>query len=73
MTPPTWIDWTPLRAPSHITGRYTARVFDPETRTFDEQQIEAYCSRCNTSFKRACNSGRPREWIAKFAAVHRHE
>ena len=67
-----WIEWVPKNTPKHIIGRYTERVFDPIDGRFEPQSIEAFCSQCQTPFKRVCESGRPREWITRFVMVHRH-
>jgi hypothetical protein len=73
MTSLSWIAWVPLSAPAFITGRYAERVFDHETRTFDPQAVEAACGKCKAILRHSCESGRPREWIARFVTVHRHE
>jgi hypothetical protein len=73
MPSPRWIAWTPSSSRPHITAQYTERVYDYETRAFEPQTVHAHCGKCNAVLKHECASGRPREWIARFALVHRHD
>lgn len=68
-----WVAWAP-RGVAHVAGRYEPRRWDPETRTYEEQRVEARCSYpgCGAEFRRSCSSGRVRELIATFASVHLH-
>lgn len=70
--PDAWCSWSPIATP-HVAGRYTRRVWDPESKTFEPQQVEAKCTICNQEWRTTCESGRVRERIAKFASLHLHE
>jgi len=67
----TWIEWSPRHA-LHVKGRYTPRVYDPVLLTYDEQKVEAECEMCGETWEGRCDSGRVREKITKFAAMHLH-
>lgn len=66
-----WIDWAPHWAPT-VKGRYTQRVWDAEDRVFEPQKVEGRCTACGDTFQRPCDSGRVREHISRFAAMHVH-
>ncbi len=58
--------YSPPFAP-HVTGSYTRREGS------GPQRYEARCAACGESYGPAvCDSGRVRERIAKFAAMHLH-
>ena len=65
------VKYTPPFAP-HVFGSYTARTLGPDGIP-DEQKVEAYCTTCQTTFKRTCASGMVRKHIATFALVHLHK
>ncbi len=55
----------------HVTGRYTRRRWDAELGQYDEQHVEATCTRCGAKYgPTTCPSGRVRQRIETFAAVH---
>lgn len=68
-----WIDWCPEWAP-HVRGRYTERVWDPETKLHDPQTVEVRCTfgGCEATWRTTCQSGHVREHIATFARLHLH-
>ncbi len=72
-TEPAWVAWVPEQA-QHVQGRYTQRQWNAEEQLFEPQRVEATCTfqGCGTVFKRECSSGRVRELIVTFAAVHLH-
>jgi hypothetical protein len=55
-----------------VVGRYPRRSFDPEENRWEEQRVDMTCEKCGATWVRHCNSGKPREWIAKFAVAHAH-
>lgn len=57
----------------HVEGRYTERVYDSASQTFETQDVEATCRICGDKHRMKCDSGRVRERIARFASLHLHE
>jgi hypothetical protein len=66
-----WVEWNPGFA-RHVRGRYTVRVFDPETGLPEPQRIEVRCLLCGDTWQGTCLSGQVRTHIARFGAVHAH-
>lgn len=60
-------------AVKHVTGKYSSRMFDPETNQPEDQWWEASCSKCGATMGPApCASGMVRQHISSFAFAHTH-
>jgi hypothetical protein len=64
------VRWSPPWA-AHVEGRHSPRTLDADGLP-EEQRVEATCTVCRATFRRACSSGMVRHWIEVFAKVHLH-
>jgi hypothetical protein len=60
------VSWAPPWAAGKIDATYT--VFNP---TDPPQRITMRCLVCNETSQRTCDAGNARDWITRFAVVHR--
>ncbi len=68
----TYTEYSP-RFATHVKGRYSKLVVDPETREREPQRVEAYCEVCKAQYRNDCRQGMPRNHIVKFAILHAHK
>lgn len=66
-----WVTWTVPQI-EHVTGRWTHRVYDPDTHMPEPQKVEMTCAQCGQSWQTTCASGNVRAHIQRFAVLHLH-
>lgn len=68
----TWTEWKAPPRYEHVWGRWSARVFDPETGMPEPQKVAMGCSSCGQEWQTTCASGHVQAHIQKFAVQHLH-
>jgi len=56
----------------HVMGEIEPRSWDQEDGRWEDQRVEARCEKCGATLRAVCRSGKPRQWVVKFALVHLH-
>jgi len=68
----TWTEWRSPERYTHVWGKWSARVFDPETGMPEPQKVAMGCRTCGQEWQTECASGHVQAHIQRFAVQHLH-
>jgi hypothetical protein len=61
---PRWAPW--------VVGTFQEPEFDPTRGCYEPLRVDVRCEKCGEATRRTCDSGQPRDHVARFARLHVH-